>query len=263
MYKYLVAALLAAFFVTAAQAQDAAVRYGILKVCKIASSGVAPGTYFSYTANWGNTSTNFQVPAGSQPGGNCWVAAAAPVNTTVHLAELIPPGVSVVSITRAPNVSMTQTGPGSVDVVLGQGVTEVTYTNRASGYLEICKVTGEDVKTGTPFTFTLNPGGSVTVPSWSCSPAIQVPAGSVTITETPTGGLLWTNCIVWQPASASVTQCAVNSQSATVNVTAGDISAQSIVIVYNLRRDHPGGPSTDARSVQDLMKTLQAPPPAP
>src|ERR1700674_5005217 len=40
---------------------------GTLKLCKVAGSGIAPGTPFSFTAG----TSSFTVPAGPAPGGTC------------------------------------------------------------------------------------------------------------------------------------------------------------------------------------------------
>jgi hypothetical protein len=72
-----------------------------------------------------------------------------------------------------------------VRVVIGTGVTEVTFTNQESqrGQLKVCKVGGPGV-TGN-FTFTVSGVGNVTVAAGNCSLPITLAVGSqVTVTET-------------------------------------------------------------------------------
>jgi hypothetical protein len=116
-------------------------------------------------------------------------------------------------------------------VTVGSGVTEVTYTNQLikrerTGYLEICKA--GDVKGN--FTFTVNPGalGPFTVPAGACSPAIEVMAGNVTITEAPNMfGIVGSATL---PASR---QGPWNANTSTVAVVPGSISTQTIVTILN------------------------------
>ena len=148
---------------------------GLLKVCKVAGPGIAVGTPFTFTAG----SSTFTVPAGPAPGGTCVIGPSFPVGSNVTVAEDVPPGYTVSSIAVAPPKRLVGTpnlAGGSVNVTIGTGVTEVTFTDKRTGFLEICKkrrVRGN-------FNFTVNPGGlgPFVVPAGACSPAIEVsPAG--------------------------------------------------------------------------------------
>ena len=111
------------------------------------------------------------------------VGPSYPVGTQVAMTEAVPAGTTVSSIAVEPKprlVSTNLAGGGAV-VMIGTGVTEVTYIDERTGFVEICKK--GDV--GGSFTFTVNPGnlGPFTVPAGACSPAINVAAGTVTIQE--------------------------------------------------------------------------------
>jgi hypothetical protein len=206
---------------------------GILKVCKVAGPGIAVGTPFGFTAN-GNP---FQVPAGPAPGGTCVVVAPNPgfaVGTTVNIVETpIPTGVAVsnIAVAVAPpgSVVSTNLATGTVSVVIGNGVTEATFTDyRTTGYLEICK-------TGTAAgSFMVNPGnlGPFAVPVGACSPAIQVTAGPVVITETPNAPGTSINGCTTIP-SGRLVSCPSGGLTATVTVVPGDIPSETIVTVNN------------------------------
>lgn len=203
---------------------------GILKVCKVAGVGVAVGTPFTFTAG----GTTFTVPAGPGPGGTCVVGPTLPVGSTVTVDEAVPPGHLVSSIAVAPPshlVGAPNLAAGSVDVTIGIGVTEVTFTDKRTGFVEICKK--GDV-TGT-FKFTVNPGGlgPFVVPAGACSPAIEVAAGTVVIQETPSPGIIMAGCSTIPAGQQG--PCNLGVQSSTVAVVPGDVSTQTIAFITNRR----------------------------
>jgi hypothetical protein len=202
---------------------------GHLKVCKVAGIGVPVGTPISFTAG----SSPFTVLAGPAPGGTCVVSPGFfPVGSSVTVTEVIPAGDTVSDITVAPSGRLVGTpnlAGGTVNVTIGSGVTEVTYTDKKSGFLEICK--NGHVKGS--FTFTVNPGhlGPFVVPAGGCSPAIEVPAGQVTITEAPSSGTSMTGCSTI-PASQQG-PCNPGALTSTVTVAPGDVSTQTIAFITN------------------------------
>lgn len=199
----------------------------ILKICKIAGTGVNVGTPFTFQAT--GSSGQISVPAGPPPGGYCVVGPSYATNTSVTVQET-GPSATVTNITVAPpqaaNINLAQ---GSVQLTLGPGVTEVTYTDEIhSGYIEICK--SGDVEGN--FSYKV-PGqtGLVTVPAGACSPALLVNSGQITIYEGATPGTVMLNCST-VPANALVS-CNPSNWSATVNVAGGNISTQTIVYFVN------------------------------
>jgi hypothetical protein len=201
---------------------------GILKVCKVAGHGIPVGTVFSYTT--GGSSTPFQVPAGPAPGGTCVIAGSFPVGATVNVTEMQVPNDAVSNIAAEPPSSLVSMvlATGTANVRIGSGVTEVTYTNyNKPGYLEICK---NGRGSGS---FTVNPGnlGPFTVTAGSCSPAIQVSAGPVSIHETSSFGTAMSGCATIP--SSQLVSCTPSNQSLTVNVVPGGVSDQTIATVTN------------------------------
>jgi len=203
---------------------------GLIKVCKVAGAGVAIGTDFTFGATGAPNAT---VPAGPAPGGYCWpVGAQFNVGDQVDITELGPAGYDVVDIDVQPGGRLIGTpnlSGKTVSVVAGPGITEVTFTNeRRFGYLEICK---EGNVEGL-FDFEILPGNiPVTVPAGACSPAIEVPAGSITINESPNPNSGLTGCRTI-PVSRQG-DCNLAGPSSTVEVVAGDISTQTIVFFEN------------------------------
>ncbi len=207
----------------------------VIKVCKVAGPGIAVGAPFTFGAG----SASFSVPAGPPPGGYCVVGTTAAVGATATVSETIPSGTAVSSITVAPPSALSGTpnlAAGTVNVTVAGGVTEVTYTDyKNTGYLEICK-TG-DVKGN--YTFHVDPGklGPFTVPAGACSPAIEVTAGTVLISEAAGAGPSMSGCSTIPPAMQG--PCNPAAGTSTVTVMPGDISAQTIAMVRNGPRGIP------------------------
>lgn len=200
---------------------------GTLKICKVAGPGITPGTYFPFTVGtWSGS-----VPAGPAPGGYCIVGPSLPVGSTATIQEAIPRGDVVSSIVAAPSSASTNLATGTATVPIGNGVTEVTYTDyTTTGYLEICKA--GDVQGN--FTFYVNPGnlGPFIVPAGACSPAIMVTAGNVVITEQTAPIYAIVNSTTIPPPA----QGPHNFTSSTVTVVPGNISTETIVTITDARR---------------------------
>jgi hypothetical protein len=209
---------------------------GLLKVCKVGGPGIPAGTPFTFTAG---TST-FTVPSGPAPGGTCVIGPRFPVGTHVAVAETVPAGYTVSSISVAPPGRVEGTpnlAGGNVNVTIGSGVTEVTFTDKRTGFLEICK--SGDVQGN--FSFTVNPGGlgPFVVPAGACSPAIEVAAGSVLINELPSAGATMVSCSTIPPGQQG--PCNPAAQTSTVTVVPGDVSTMTIAFVTNRRTTAGGG----------------------
>jgi hypothetical protein len=222
----------------------------ILKVCKVAGPGIAVGTPFTFTAG----SSTFTVPAGPAPGGTCVVGPSFSAGSTVTVAETIPPGDAVSSITVAPPGQLVGTpnlAGGSVNVMIGSGVTEVTFTDKLTGFLEICKtgrVTG---------TFTVNPGGlgPFVVPAGACSPAIEVIAGSVVINELPSTGISMSGCNSIPTGQQG--PCNLGAQTSTVTVAPGNVSQMTIAFITNRRIITGTGTTTTLSSANSSARLGQ------
>jgi len=202
---------------------------GILKICKAAGPGIAVGTSFNFTAGGGPA---FSVPAGPAPGGTCVVGPSFPVGTTVNVIETIPPNDAVSNIAVSPpsNLVTANAATGTAVVTIGGGVTEVTFTDyNKPGYLEICK---SGFGSGS---FTVNPGGlgPFVVAEGTCSPAIEVSAGTVTIKEAPVSGLVMSGCSTIPAGRQGL--CTPSTQTSTVTVVPGGVSTQTIATIHNAR----------------------------
>jgi hypothetical protein len=251
-------------FVSAASAQTGS-DFGQLKVCKVAGPGVPVGTIFTFTAD---SAPPFTVTAGPGPGGYCTVGPRFPVGSWVTVTETLTNGTQVTGITVNPPPRRVGSSGNSATVVIGSGITEVTFANKRTGFIEICKKTDPPGGTGN-YTFYLNNGslGPFTVPAGSCSPAIEVPAGTVTINEVLSPGVQLTGCSTL-PAANQI-GCNTSAGISTVNVSPGDISNQTIAYMTN-RNNQACGPldmniSTGVASWQLVAEQQPSPglPPPP
>ncbi|GLC24818.1 DUF5979 domain-containing protein [Roseisolibacter agri] len=197
------------------------VNVGFLKVCK-ASSGAAPVTgSFAFNVSGIPGTTSVTVPVGQ-----CvFVPSTTGITagTVVTVTEILSPNTQIASITCVPT-----SGPGSctssglaATVTIGAGLTsEITFTNRAVGQLQVCKTGGVGVSGA--FAFAVGDGGapqSLTVPVGACVVSSVYPVGTVvTITETIPGGFsapTFTGCT---PTGTSG-QCRVTIVAGTNTVT--------------------------------------------
>lgn len=200
---------------------------GFVQVCKVAGAGVVPGTNFSFNV----AGTPITVPAGPAPNGTCappQVVQGGPVT----ISENVPAGTALTSVSTLPNGLLVNSnlaaGTATVTVNVG-GQTIVTFLDTlipivpTTGFLQVCKVAGAGVPVGTNFTFNIA-GTPVVVqagpaPGGTCSPAMVVPAGQATVTETvPSGTVL--SSVSTVPAGSLVSSNLATG-SAVVSVAAG------------------------------------------
>ncbi len=218
----------------------------VLKICKVAGDGVDVGTPFTFTSGSGAAAATTTVPAGPKPGGYCKVVGAFPTGSHIHTAENVAgTPYSSSSITIVPATSGTANVQGNAaDVVLAPGVTEITFVNdKHTGYIEICK-TG--VKTGTYHFQVKGTKIVVDVPAGACSPAVEVPAGVITLNEIAQAGdptPVLVDCATL-PDPSYMHGCTPGALgSVSVQVDAGGIADQTVVIVKNQDRGTDTGGS--------------------
>ncbi|MES2524567.1 MAG: hypothetical protein V4617_17845, partial [Gemmatimonadota bacterium] len=119
-----------------------------------------------------------------------------------------------------------------------QPVNAVANPAAPAGYLEICKVAGQNVNAGEPFQFVLS-GPNVqplttTVLAGGCSAPIAANAGDVTVTETAQAGVTVDQISFVGPGSAASTFNLAN-RVATVRVVEGPVNNVTIVNFRNRR----------------------------
>jgi hypothetical protein len=110
----------------------AATTPGQLKICKIAGSSPVLNKEFSFNvvAAGATTPTPFTIEAGpADQGGFCELAGTFAVNTPVTVTETVPAGYLPPTITVNPAAQLSKLNSPSVVVRIGDGITEVDFTN--------------------------------------------------------------------------------------------------------------------------------------
>jgi hypothetical protein len=190
---------------------------GLLKICKIAGTGVPTGGMFTFVV----AGTGLTVPAGPAPG-SCSQALVFPVGTAVPVTETVSSGtvLSAISVVPAGAGSNINVSGRSVTATIGAGETDVYFTNTAGGVglLKVCKAAGTGVAPLTVFGFVMN-GAGFNVPAGYCVSRGTFPVGTgVTITENLYSATR-VSAIGVLPASAGTVN--VPNRSATVAVAVG------------------------------------------
>ena len=188
------------------------------------------------------TSTNTAVPPTSTNTPTKTNTPVPPTNTNTP----IPPTntntpVPTNTNTPVPNTATKTNTPTSTSTVLP---TEVARTSTATatatpvrGFLEICKIAGDDVAVGQIFSFTLSSGGSASVAAGTanvpiCTAPMALPPGNVTITEQAASGVTLAGITV-DPADRQVS-LDLGARQVTVRVIAGDESTSTQVFFTNV-----------------------------
>jgi hypothetical protein len=168
---------------------------GFLQICKVGGTGVRVGRNFTFSV----AGTPIIVPAGLAPGGSCSTPLVLPAGPAT-VTETLPIGLQLTDVTTTPFASLVSSdlSAGQVTVTIpAGGQTVVTFSNAripipTTGFLQICKVAGAGIVTGTNFVFMVA-GTPVTVPAGpppqgSCGAAFARAAGPVVVTETLLSG---------------------------------------------------------------------------
>ena len=199
----------------------------VLRVCKVAGTGIAAGTVFTFGAGGiGVTdAASLTVAAGS-------CSDAVLLEGTYQVAETGPTaGIRVASISCDPAVqcSNINTSVRVVNAAVVPGITTVTFTNRSAlGTLRVCKVAGPGIAAGAEFTMsaggvnlTGGPGEPVTagytVPAGACREA-TVLEGTYDLAEPSPGTGVRVSDITCDPAA----RCP------DISISVGDVKAQVV-----------------------------------
>jgi hypothetical protein len=153
---------------------------GTIKVCKVAGTGVAAGTDFTFTVRVGT-----QAPlAMTIAAGDCATIPDVVDGTSVTVAETLDTSFRVFSISCAPGcIDIDLNGSAASLIAARSTEKSVTFTNETNlGTIKVCKVAGTGVAAGTDFTFTITVGSgtpsNVTIPAGDCSIVGPVPDGT-------------------------------------------------------------------------------------
>jgi hypothetical protein len=209
---------------------------GYFEVCKLAdnSAGTVTG---SFTFTWAGGSVAVPVGSCSQlqqaPAGNLTITETARTGFAVSQVSANPSG-------RLVNTDLNARS-ATIQVVAGDASTQtvVSFTNKVvtppTGFIEICKVAGDNNVTG-DFKFSVNGSQSlVTVPAGSCSTPIEVPAGTATIQELARTGFSLASLST--VPSGRLVSSNLATRTATVTVMQGSVATQTVVSFTNVTQN--------------------------
>ena len=207
-----------------------------IQVCKIAGDPSLLKQPFSFSYNGG---TPFTVKAGKPPG-KCSTPAVFAPNAAVTVAEDVPAGDTVSSITSSGSGSCTTSlSAATATCTLGAtGLTTVTYTDAPSpsGYVEVCKVAGDPSVDGHSFAFSVNGGAAFDLVAGTCSAPIQVPPGTATVQESQSDPDFYLSSVstvsVTDPTGSRLLSGPTGNP-ATVQVPGGGVANETVVTFTN------------------------------
>ncbi|MGA9352159.1 MAG: hypothetical protein WBV46_00615 [Terriglobales bacterium] len=102
---------------------------GQLKICKTAGTGVTVGTPFSFATSSTTSKNKYTIEAGpASQGGYCELAGTYPIGSQVKVTETLPKGIYASIAVQPPTQAGKETA-NSVVVTIGQGITEVNFTD--------------------------------------------------------------------------------------------------------------------------------------
>jgi hypothetical protein len=184
-----------------------------LKICKWSSAAALQNQQYSFTV--GNQTVT--AVSGSSPGtGTCSALISEQIGSKVKITEQVPPKETVASIAYSPSSIGSTASGASTTVKIAAGLNIVTYEDEPvgppqTGFIEICKDAYDSYVNGTfHFEITDTSGNNLDVHGsgknattgedvlvGQCSGPIQVPAGTVVVTESPNSQTLlqsvWAN----------------------------------------------------------------------
>jgi hypothetical protein len=217
---------------------------GTLELCKLASGKGVAGS-FAFTVK--DRPGTIEVPVGG-----CSFPVTLPVGPAT-VTEVARPGFTVGAIDAVPSDRLAEPDlagrTAKVAIVAGgvENQTILTFTNKATpkGYLEVCKAKpARDSLTGR-FNFTVSQVGSptrtVTVPVGGCSMAMQLFAGTATVTEVARTGAQLVG-VAAIPSGRLAGAPDLDNRTANVRIEAGELADQTIVTFTN--KNVPPPPKT-------------------
>jgi hypothetical protein len=207
---------------------------GALKVCKTitANSGALTGSTFDFSVSasfdgepiW---APDVSVVAGAPGTTACSSPLVLPLTSTVSVTEEGTTNVQNVGVSVSPASNDLGSAPPTANLTVGSGITTATFANEAFGNLKVCKVAADAETANQWFTFSVNGGPTFMVQAGHCSPVLAVPAGTATISESPSANFH----LVSVSTNPSGDLKSVSGNTATVTVPFGGSSYQGNLVV--------------------------------
>ncbi len=214
------------------------VQTGYVKVCKTltATSGALTGTTFNFNVSDAAGTQVVSVVA-SAPGETACSPdyTPLPVGSVATITEQSVPNVAVSGVQVIPAIADAGSTNTTAKVTVGTSLNSATFTNQALGYVEVCKNAGDSSVAGT-FDFSVNGGPAIPVAVGQCSQAIQVPAGTATVSELQSNPNYYLANVSTQSVTdptGSRLQSGSTNPNATVLVPYGGVGNETLVTFTN------------------------------
>jgi len=202
---------------------------GQFKVCKTlaANSGALAGQPFTFNIPGVGTVTVIAGQAGETV---CSTPITLAVGTAVSITENPVANVAVLGVVVSPASNDRGSSGSTANIVIGSGVTSVTFTNQALGTIEVCKnaLDSSTAQAG-PFQFQVNGGPAFGVKPGECSGPIRVPAGTATVLELQKANYQ----LAFVTATGDRLLSSSTANPAIVSVPFGGVSNETVVTFYN------------------------------
>ncbi len=158
----------------------------LIKVCKTLTddSDALAGQTFSFTVADVNGTHTLSFAAGDAGTTECVIdPTALPIGSAVSITEKAFAGAAVVGVSVDPAGLDAGSAAPTAKLTVGSGISTSTFTNRASGTLEVCKAAADASTKTQTFEFSVNGGPPLLVRAGECSKPMLVPVGTATIEE--------------------------------------------------------------------------------
>jgi hypothetical protein len=205
---------------------------GMIKVCKTLTvdSAALAGQTFSFTVADVNGSHTLSFAAGDAGTTTCALdPTALPLGSAVSINEQTFPGAAVVGVSVDPAGQDAGSTDSTAKLTVGSGITVSTFTNQASGTLEVCKAAADPSTKTQTFQFSVNGGAAIAVKAGTCSKPMSVPAGTATVSEADTPNFH----LVSVAANLGRLDTASTDNPATVEVPLGGVANETVVTFTN------------------------------
>jgi hypothetical protein len=201
---------------------------GLVKVCKTLSANASAlaGSTFVYDVSSAAGNSTLSVIAGAAGTTACrFLPSGLPLGSSATITERGGDTFQVTAVRVAPSSADAGSSGATARLNVISGTVTATFTNQALGRVEVCKVAADPSTASQSFQFSVNGGAPITVRPGNCSPAIVVPAGTATVSESV-------------PSNFALSSVTANNgrlisgptdNPATVSVVAGGVGTETVV----------------------------------
>jgi hypothetical protein len=210
-------------------------KLGSVKVCKSLAdnAGALSNQYFAFDVKDVAGIQTIYVKALSGATTCTIDPVRLPASSAATITEVPSPNTAITGVSVIPPSAGTTTSTSATVTVQATEINAAVFTNEALGWVEVCKLGGDQSVTGN-FHFTVNGTPINAVPVNQCSAPVQVPAGTAVINELQTNRNYYVSNITANGGSPPANRLVSTlGNSATVDVPYGDVGNETVVDYTN------------------------------